>query len=163
MSERIFKDVVSDMARVNAEQKIKVGSIGGSGFFWVGTAGELTESFDKLDEQAKINSDYSVVYTEGKLRQCEKKLEEWEESEREKLEKASESAKGYYARTVERNKEFQYPSLRKVVDMFKAAKVIDDAYIIMVDGYENGKYWTFEERVKAGNNPIGLRMNRAGK
>lgn len=155
--------------------KIKIGADDGTGFFYVGTVGDIVDGmskFEKIDHAyyknrlksarqefaSEVNRDVSIMaYAKNVFNRvnANKSIgnpfseEDYQRfvAHHFKLLNAKYKTK---LEEEEANNNYIPLSRRTVSGTFKAAKPVDDnVTVIMVSGYEKGAYWTYDEAESA--------------
>lgn len=163
--------LIDELARLSGETKIKVGAK--SSYFFCGTVNELCKKLEEYNEamrtlamrnavraelQKKRLFDKPPSLTRYATKECEKpdpkpSLEDWNKklenwfNDCVEAELECRKTKVYYDNFVE------LPD-RGVANIYKADKAVDeDVTIIVIEGNELGKFWTFGE---AGETKFGM-------
>jgi len=145
-------------------KNVKVGAKDGSGFFYAGTVNNFIENFDMIDKACKKEAKDTANRRKEELdklcssaptpemwaRKCVARdnLDDLNCARYEqnlgrhfhKIAHAAEAAK----LAKDRNKYYAKLGSRNVIDCY-ASNMDEDCVIIIVEGYEVGKYWTLDE------------------
>lgn len=164
------------LATLPADRRLKLGAHNGSSFFYVGTVADVRENMDlysrKLRNYAKMQLINAKADLEQKLRNPPT-LQRYAMAQV-KTEKPDWTIDGFHAqaagwlRDVKRlagnldkadrqYKAFADLPIREVLSHFDADPLVDtDTTVIIVEGFEKGRYWTASE--SNGRCSIGLSM-----
>ncbi len=157
-----FEEVLMEMPK---DYKIKIGSVGGNGFFYMGTNTDMLRQMKTYDRKAKDHirkthtgalNTYLVVrdnlpnFEKFKAYQKRKNLSAVSNLDYTKYRNAwMKKLDRTYKRKLETEEHLKnYVELpkRQIIDQFEAINGIDeDTMVIILDGYEIGKYWSFDE------------------
>lgn len=154
------------------EQHIKIGAKDGSSFFYVGTPADMLATFDTSSvrygeydmviyrsyEKAikRLELEVSIAY-DNAMEDAQKRGAELTAKGFKKALKTifrSELAlkilkvEGKLAEVITHQRQTKSMQDREVMESFNADKVVDDSLNIIVEGFEYGRYWTYEESDK---------------
>ncbi len=172
MDNASFEDILTTL---DYDRGIKVGTEGGSGFFYCGIAGDMLDGIDAYNARVYGYVTQSVTNAgkslESTLAHCptlqdfarkelqekhpDLSIEHWNKAVAAWLKRVT-SSKNRKDFLEEYFKNYENIKKRKVTDMRGALDVVDpDTTIIIIEGIERGKYWMISEAVEA-DTPIGF-------
>lgn len=163
-----MKELLQELAEIDGEQKIKVGAK--TSFFFCGTVNQLLDNMNQYSDSMKLmafkiarsaemshkklvnNPPSLTIYAMGECNRATPRMtmEGWNNEVKRWFENVLRSE--MHLRDVKNySTEFVWLGKRKVKEIRDADEVIDPATkIIVIDGNERGRFWTFEE-VKGSN------------
>lgn len=129
---------------IDHETPIKLGSKSGSGFFYCGTAGDL---FLKLEDYNEI------LYNreEHLIKRCEERVHQMENGPvpeymaKEQFDAELERRRDRLAWLQDSHRNYIHLADREVIQDYDATGFDEGAIIVIIEGYENGAYWTLDE------------------
>lgn len=165
------------LGKYSPDKRLKVGAEEGSSFFYAGTVGDF---LDHMENYSYLLERYAQNVVDNAVRVRDQKInnpltiDRFIKQQMRQLDPAIslDDYKTYLARyfdgvarainAVNKAKEaqegFKYLHQRKVIKIFESDPVADyDTTIMIIEGYEKGKYWTISEA--DGNYPVALANN----
>lgn len=128
------KLLMNVLPKIPAEKQIKVGCEHGTGFFWFGTAGELLKKIDEIDSKIVARASSKICYYSTERLHCTAKGVH----RKAEMEQRIISIAEYLSKYTSVGK-------RGVVSM--DTSTVDRRLRIIIQGYEEGGYWDYQEFV----------------
>ena len=157
---------------IDQEQPIKIGAKDGSSFFYLGTPKDMLATFDTSSvrygeydmiiyrsyEKAikrlelEVSAAYDNAMEDAQKRGAELTAKGFKNALktifRSEMAQKILKAEGKLAEVITHQRQTKAMQDREVMDSFKADKIVDDSLNIIVEGFEYGRYWTYEESDK---------------
>lgn len=128
--------ILEELAAYSAETPLKIGSRGGTRFFYVGTVGDVRDNIDDYD-------DLLFDHLNARVQRAKVKLAEAKAADSPAVEELTDILSKRRAAL----KKFRPLRERKVLECKMSDPIADKGVLrIIVEGNENGYYWSSDER-----------------
>jgi len=163
------KEYVEGILGSGGEVLLKIGTEKGSGFFFVGTAKEYMDMRSRIDKAVKKKAEGDVYAKAMRLlwaisdKRLKREVEDYVLFEKKLPAKLKERlafkkrAVKAYENALMIKASSKGISKREILEEYDSDPVMDKAKILIVEGYESGKYWDKTER---SDSPLGLGYKR---
>ena len=123
---------------------IKLGSKDGSGFFYCGTIRDLMNKCGTYDEILYNREAHLIKRCQERIRQMENGPVP-EHMDKDQFDAELERRRARLAWLQESHKNYIHLADREVIQDYDATGFDEGAIIVIIEGYENGAYWTLDE------------------